>query len=621
MSSGYITKKYLLDNLKLFKKNVLDKIYVPITRTVNGKSLSANISLSPSDIGASPTGHTHTKSEIGLGNVGNFKAVSTVANQGLTDTEKSNARANIGAQVAGSYASSTHNHDDKYQAKGSYASASHTHDDRYYTESEIDSKLGGKASSTTLDNNVNLNNITTPGFYNCGGANSLVNKPSNVDAVGLIVTHNASGSYYTQILTTSSNSNTYRRTCSNSTWSAWTQDKYTDTNTWRGIQDNLTSDSATDSLSAKQGKALKTLIDAKTSNTGTITGIKMNGASKGTSGVVDLGTVLTGGKQSTTSTADGGANVYTFSDGSTITVKNGSKGSTGATGSPGAAGKNGSNGTSAAWFSGTAVTGTSTSAVSVSVSGSKAGDMYLNTSTANVYRASAANSWVYVCNIKGATGAQGARGATGAQGATGAAGKNGTNGVSCTHSWNGTTLTVTSASGSSSANLKGDKGDRGATGANGSNGVTPTIKVASGSAIGSVGTPSVTASTSGTTTTFTFNYLKGAKGDKGDPGANATTTAVATTSANGLMSKDMVTKLNGIASGATAVTSTTVSNWGFKKTDTNTWRGVQNNLTSTATDQSLSAYQGKVLRDMIHRVIVQSSEPAISTNDEWLLEY
>lgn len=78
-----------------------------------------------------------------------------------------------------------------------------------------------------------------------------------------------------------------------------------------------------------------------------------------------------------------------------------------------------------------------------------------------------------------------------------------------------------------------------------------------------------------------------------------TTYAIATTSANGLMSKDMVTKLNGIASGATAVTSTTVSNWGFKKTDT--WRGVQNNLTSTATDQSLSAYQGKVLKDLVDK--------------------
>lgn len=41
--------------------------------------------------------HNVTKSDVGLGNVGNFKAVSTVASQGLTNTEKSNARANIGA--------------------------------------------------------------------------------------------------------------------------------------------------------------------------------------------------------------------------------------------------------------------------------------------------------------------------------------------------------------------------------------------------------------------------------------------------------------------------------------------------------------------------------------------
>lgn len=37
----------------------------------------------------------------------------------------------------------------------------------------------------------------------------------------------------------------------------------------------------------------KAIWNAKTSNTGTITGIQMNGASKGTSGVVDLGTVIT----------------------------------------------------------------------------------------------------------------------------------------------------------------------------------------------------------------------------------------------------------------------------------------------------------------------------------------
>lgn len=40
--------------------------------------------------------HGVTKSQIGLGNVGNFKAVSTVAGQGLTEDEKANARTNIG---------------------------------------------------------------------------------------------------------------------------------------------------------------------------------------------------------------------------------------------------------------------------------------------------------------------------------------------------------------------------------------------------------------------------------------------------------------------------------------------------------------------------------------------
>lgn len=39
--------------------------------------------------------------------------------------------------------------------------------------------------------------------------------------------------------------------------------KFTDTDTWRGIQNNLTSDSTDQSLSAAQGKALKTLVDGK----------------------------------------------------------------------------------------------------------------------------------------------------------------------------------------------------------------------------------------------------------------------------------------------------------------------------------------------------------------------
>ena len=112
-----------------------------------------------SDWAKASTKPTYTANEIGLGNVGNFKAVSTVASQGLTDTEKANARANIGAQVDGSYASSTHNHDDKYQTKGSYASASHAHDDRYYTETEIDTKLNGKANSSHTHDNGEITSL------------------------------------------------------------------------------------------------------------------------------------------------------------------------------------------------------------------------------------------------------------------------------------------------------------------------------------------------------------------------------------------------------------------------------------------------------------------------------
>lgn len=175
------------------------------------------------------------------------------------------------------------------------------------------------------------------------------------------------------------------------------------------------------------------------------------------SGTVDLSNYLQkGGKQTTTSTADGGSNVYTFTDGSTITVKNGSKGSTGA---------------AATWFSGGAVTGTSTTAKTFTVSGSKAGDMYLNTGTSNVYKATAANQWVYLCNIKGPQGTPG------------------------------------------------------------NNGTTPTINAAAGGNINSVGTPSVTANTSGTTTTFTFNNLKGQKGDTGATVTWHTGTAVTGTAA------------------------------------------------------------------------------------------
>lgn len=80
--------------------------------------------------------------------------------------------------------------DGVYQPKGSYAASGHTHDDRYYTESEIDSKLSGKANSNhshysikTVADNRNTN--TTPNDYRNTFIfqglkdNSKINSPSS----------------------------------------------------------------------------------------------------------------------------------------------------------------------------------------------------------------------------------------------------------------------------------------------------------------------------------------------------------------------------------------------------------------------------------------------------------
>lgn len=100
---------------------------VPTSRTVNGKALSANITLSASD--------------VGLGNVGNFKAVSTVASQGLSDTEKSNARANIGAGTSSLTIGTT---------ASTAAAGNHTHTAANVGAVPTSRKVNGKALSSDI---------------------------------------------------------------------------------------------------------------------------------------------------------------------------------------------------------------------------------------------------------------------------------------------------------------------------------------------------------------------------------------------------------------------------------------------------------------------------------------
>lgn len=385
--------------------------------------------------------HKVTKTQVGLGSVGNFKAVSTVASQGLTDTEKANARTNIGAgtsNFSGSY-------DNLTNKPTTFPPSEHNHDDRYYTESEIDEKLNAK-----VDNSAT-------------GADLLLSKITN----------------------------------------SWA-DTITD-NTYF-IRQHI---GGANKFGRVKFSELWTYIKGKLASVAT---------SGSYNDLSDKPTFLAGGSQTTTSTADSGSNVFTFtkSDGTnaTFTVKNGSKGSTGANGTSAgfgtptasiddnigtpsvtvtASGSNtakvfnfafknlkgntGATGTRGSVINyGTAITGTSTTATAFSGSGlssSLVNDMYINTSTFYLYRCTVAGNaanakWVYVGSIKG---------------------------------------------------VKGEKG---------ANGVTPTIKAAAGANIGAVGTPSVTASTSGTTTTFTFNNLKGEKG------TNATTTATGTATTAGL---------------------------------------------------------------------------------------
>ena len=141
--------------------------------------------------------------------------------------------------------------------------------------------------------------------------------------------------------------------------------------------------------------------------------------------------------------------------GTGATGPQGPQGPTGPTGPKGAQGTRGSQ-----WYTGTAVTGTSTTPAVFSGTGIAAalvGDIYLNTSTGNIYHcttagAAAAAKWAYVGCIRGLQGPQGPKGATGATGATGPQGKVGATGPQGPKGDKGDPTTVDAVLSASSAN-------------------------------------------------------------------------------------------------------------------------------------------------------------------------
>ena len=139
-------------------------------------------------------------------------------------------------------------------------------------KTNIDTLEAEDLTNKTIDLNA-LNLSDAPGqikYYvekTVAGAANITNAPQT--GMFMLTVRNiqwASASDYIteQIFVYAATKKEYSRWCTNGTWSAWIERNYT--NTWRGIQNNLTSDSTTDSLSAAQGKALKALVDGKASS-------------------------------------------------------------------------------------------------------------------------------------------------------------------------------------------------------------------------------------------------------------------------------------------------------------------------------------------------------------------
>ena len=219
------------------------------------------------------------------------------------------------------------------------------------TQAAINTALSGKANSshgrhipdacTTI---TDWNSATTNGWYM---GNNATNSPTaNAWYFGEVVTHNTNYVFQTVYQFTASTDAKaipkYIRAKMNGTWGAWTNVTvakavpsnavFTDTNTWRGVQDNLTSTATDQSLSANQGKVLKGLIDGKAASSHT----HNYAGSSSAGGAATTALTCTGNSATATTLAtartingtsfDGSANITTANWGTARTITLGAAG-------------------------------------------------------------------------------------------------------------------------------------------------------------------------------------------------------------------------------------------------------------------------------------------------------
>lgn len=234
-----------------------------------------------------------------------------------------------------------------------FAPSSHTH-----PISNIDGlqdQLNGKLPHSTITTAVDWDTLTTTGIYHMY-VNSTASHHAATSNHGTLFVDFSVGTPY-QIYIPDATYAAYKRIyiTSSKTWSSWTQLKFTDTvythpsytakssglykitvdstghvsattavtkaditglgipgsdtNTWRGIQNNLTSDSTSESLSAAQGKVLKALVDSKAASSHTHT----------ISNIINLQTTLDG-KSNTNHTHDLNPMINTLANGTSDPV-------------------------------------------------------------------------------------------------------------------------------------------------------------------------------------------------------------------------------------------------------------------------------------------------------------
>lgn len=123
-------------------------------------------------------------------------------------------------------------------------------------------KAANSLNATLLAASTNLNNITTSGFYYCPADATVKTFTNCPTAHALFLEVGRHAGYYQRVTEyMTSGAKTWYRNYYSNAWGSWYRiysesDKPPDTNTWRGVQNNLTSTATDQSLSAAMGKKL-----------------------------------------------------------------------------------------------------------------------------------------------------------------------------------------------------------------------------------------------------------------------------------------------------------------------------------------------------------------------------